>query len=100
MIAEQAATMAICMVPGVQMACGVVQEVQSARQNARTQRMENETNALLAEAERATAGIDMSKMTAITLRANALKCPPPPAPAPGQAPTPAAPVQPQSPPAQ
>ena len=79
MIAEQAAMTAICMVPGVQMVCGPLQELQGARQEAQTRRIENETNALLAEVQQATAGIDMNKMAAITIRSEELKCPPPPA---------------------
>ena len=79
-IAEQAATMAVCMVPGAGMVCSVVQEVQGARQNAQTKRLENESSALLAEVDQATAGIDMDKMAAITIRSEALKCPPPPSP--------------------
>jgi hypothetical protein len=81
MIAEQAAMTAICMVPGVQMVCGPLQELQGARQEAQTRRIENEQTALLAEVQRATAGIDMNKMAAITIRSEQLKCPPPPAPA-------------------
>ena len=73
-IAEGVASGLACAVPGVAMACMVMQGKQALTGAAQMQQGVEQNRRMMQQYEQATAGLDLNRMTAITKRVEALKC--------------------------